>query len=215
MENNRHFLFTTYYQPKSEERKAEYDFCIEKNKVASFDRIYLFVEEQDVEAASKFGVEVVVTDRRPNFKDFFDYMSRYEFSDSINIVANTDIFFVNMQQIDRNMSRLQKGKSCFALTRHDFHIHRPSHLYDRPDSQDTWVFNGYEGLEKIKFADFPMGIAGCDNRLAHEIQEAGLHVYNPSKTIQTFHLHDVPIRTFVENIVERIPPPYLLLPPTE
>ena len=40
----RHYLFTTYYQPKSEERKAEYDFCIEKNKVASFDKIYLFVE---------------------------------------------------------------------------------------------------------------------------------------------------------------------------
>jgi hypothetical protein len=60
-----------------------------------------------------------------------------------------------------------------------------------------------------------MGIAGCDNRLAYELQEAGFQVYNPSKTIQTFHLHDIPIRTFVENVIERIPPPYLLLPPTE
>lgn len=69
MENNRHYLFTTYYQPKSQERKGEYDFCIEKNKSA-FDRVYLFVEEQDVEAASKFEVEVVVTSKRPTFKDF-------------------------------------------------------------------------------------------------------------------------------------------------
>jgi hypothetical protein len=215
MENKKHFLFTTYYQPKSEDRKAEYDFCIEKNKVASLDKIYLFVEEQDLEAALKFGVEVIVTDKRPNFKDFFDYIMKEEFSDSLNIVANTDIFFLNMQQIDGNLSRLQKGKSCLALTRHDFHLHRPSDLYDRPDSQDTWVFNGNEGLEKIKYSDFPMGIAGCDNRLAYELQEAGFQVYNPSKTIQTFHLHDIPIRTFVENVIERIPPPYLLLPPTE
>jgi hypothetical protein len=150
MENKKHFLFTTYYQPKSEDRKAEYDFCIEKNKVASLDKIYLFVEEQDLEAALKFGVEVIVTDKRPNFKDFFDYIMKEEFSDSLNIVANTDIFFLNMQQIDGNLSRLQKGKSCLALTRHDFHLHRPSDLYDRPDSQDTWVFNGNEVLEKIK-----------------------------------------------------------------
>jgi len=215
LENNRHYLFTTYYQPQSEDRKAEYDFCIEKNKVASIDKIFLFVEERDVQAASKFGVEVITVSRRPTFKDFFDYIRKEEFSDSINIVANTDIFFLNMQQIDRNLSRLQKGRSCFALTRHDYHHYRPSHLYDRPDTQDTWVFNGNEGLEKIAYADFCMGVAGCDNRLAHELKEAGFEVYNPSKTIQTFHLHDVPIRTFVENVIERIPPPYLLLPPTE
>jgi hypothetical protein len=211
----KHFLFTTYYQPKSEERKAEYDFCIEKNKVASFDKIYLFVEQQDVEAALKFGVNVIVTDKRPNFKDFFDFIKKDEFADSINIVANTDIFFLNMHQIDQNLHRLLKGVSCFALTRYNYHIHQPSHLYHRRDSQDTWVFNGNEGLDKINFSDFPMGVAGCDNRLAYELKEAGLQVYNPSKTIQTFHLHDVPIRTFVESVVERIPPPYLILPPTE
>ena len=217
MENNRHYLFTTYYQPKSQERMAEYDFCIRKNKFASFDRIYLFVEEHDAEAAfEKFGVEVITLIKRPNFKDFFDFIRAEEFSDSINVIANTDIFFVNMQQIDQNISRLQKGKSCFALTRYDYHSNRPSQLYDTPDSQDTWVFNGNEGLDKLNYVDFSMGIAGCDNRLAYELNQAGFEVYNPSKTIQTFHLHDVPIRTYIENgIVNRIPPPYLLLPPTE
>jgi hypothetical protein len=215
LENNRHYLFTTYYQPNSEERKAEYDFCIEKNKVASIDRIYLFVEEQDVEAASKFGVEVVVTSKRPTFKDFFDYIRTEEFQHSINIIANTDIFFLNMQQIDNNLHRLQKGKTCFALTRYDYHQHRPSHLYETPDSQDTWVFNGHEGLELVQNINFSMGVAGCDNRLAYELKSAGLDVLNPSKTIYTFHLHDVPIRTFVENVIQRVPPPYLLLHPTE
>jgi hypothetical protein len=211
----KHYLFTTYYEPKSQERKAEYDFCIQKNKVASFDKIFLLVEGKDVEAASKLGVEVVemIPSRRPTFKDFFDFMHAEEFADSVNVVANTDIFFLNMQQIDANMHRLQKGKSCFALTRYDYHHTLPSQLFDRPDSQDTWVFNGFEGLSNVAYADFTMGVGGCDNRLAHELKEAGFEVLNPSRSILTFHLHDVPLRTFNES-VERVPPPYLLLPPT-
>jgi len=211
----KYYLFTNYFKSKSEDRQKEYDYCIEKNKIASFDRIYLFVEnEKDMQEASKFGVEVVNLFKRPNFKDFFDFICTEEFSNSVNVVSNTDIFFLNMQQIDNNMHRLVKGKSCFALTRYDYHINRPSDLFDRPDSQDTWVFNGNERLELVKNVDFSMGIAGCDNRLAHELKEAGFEVFNPSRTIQTFHYHDVPLRTYLDNNTVRIQPPYLLLPPT-
>jgi hypothetical protein len=211
----KHYLFTTYYQPKSAERKAEYDFCIEKNKVSSIDKIYLLVEKQDEEAASKLGVEVIVVPQRPTFKDFFDFVSKPEFSDSINIIANTDIFFLNMQQIDSNLHRLIKGETCFALTRHDYHHNRPSHLFDRIDSQDTWIFNGNQLLDKVQEIDFTMGVGGCDNRLARELARAGFKVLNPSKSILTFHLHDVDIRTFVQNETPVVPPPYLLLHPTE
>ena len=146
----KHYLFTTYYQAKTQDRQAEYDFCIEKNKVADFDRIYLFVENDDDLKFSydRFvkswddSIQIVNIERRPTFKDFFEFIDTEEFSESINIVANTDIFFLNMQQIDRNLYRLRKGESCFALSRHDYHHNRPSHLFDRPDTQDTWVFNG-------------------------------------------------------------------------
>jgi hypothetical protein len=212
----KHFLFTNYFQSSSPERMAEYEFCIEKNKVADFDRIYLFVEnEDDYVAAEKHGTEVVNIGRRPTFKDFFDYISTEEFSESINIVANTDIFFLNMQQIDRNLHRLVRGSSCFALTRYDYHHNRPSDLFDRPDSQDTWVFNGNKWLDAVQNVDFTAGTAGCDNKLAYELSQAGFEVLNPSRTIQTFHLHDVNIRTYIGENIYRIPPPYKLLPPTE
>lgn len=216
----KHYLFTTYYKAKTEERQEEYDFCVNKNKVADFDRIYLFVEnDEDAKVAyEKFGVEIVNLRRRPTFRDFFDFFEAEEFSDSINIVANADIFFVNMQQIDRNIHRLQRGKSCFALSRHDFHLNRPSHLFDRPDTQDTWVFNGNENISQIKDVHYYMGLAGCDNRLAHELKVAGFEVLNPSRTIQTFHFHDTALRTNANEAGEqiiRIPPPYLLLEPTE
>lgn len=210
----KHFLFTNYFQSSSPERMAEYEFCIEKNKVAGFDRIYLFVEnEEDYKAAEKHGTEVVNIGKRPTFKDFFDFINTEEFADSINIVANTDIFFLNMQQIDGNLHRLIRGKSCFALTRYDYHHHRPSYLYDTPDSQDTWVFNGNEKLDAVQNIDFTQAVAGCDNKLAYELSQAGFEVLNPSRTIVTFHLHDVNIRTYVSENIYRIPPPYKLLPP--
>ena len=69
-----------------------------------------------------------------------------------------------------------------------------------------------------------MGKAGCDNRLAHDLQEAGYLTTNPSKTIQTFHLHRVNFRSYLVdptgiarggNKIERIPPPYAFCAPTE
>lgn len=209
----KHYLFTTYYTPSSAERSEEYDYCIEKNKVASFDEIFLLVEEKDIEDAAKFGVNVVPCLHRPTFKDFFDLISKDMFSDSINIIANTDIFFLNMQEIDANAYRLDDGHGCFALTRYDFKKYCPTELFDRVDSQDTWVFLGNKLVPNIKNVDFCMGIGGCDNRLAHELKEARYNVLNPSRSIKSFHLHNVNIRTFNQDD-PRVPPPYLLLPPT-
>jgi hypothetical protein len=210
----KHYLFTTYYLPTCEKRKAEYDFCINKNKAASFDKIFLFVEEKDLQAASLFGVNLILTKNRPTFEDYFGYIKANNFNDSINVLANTDIFFLNMNQIDKNIRRLKKGESCFALSRYEFEPGRPSYLFDRSDSQDAWIFNGCEGLEKIKFVDFSMGIPGCDNRLAFELNKAAFLVLNPSKSIHSFHMHNVPNRTYLEDSVLSVPPPYHYLVPT-
>lgn len=216
----RHYLFSTYYKASNPDRELEYDFCVNKNKSAGFDRIYLLVEsESDMRIAQdKFDVEVINLGRRPTFEDFFDILRSEEFSDSVNIVANTDIFFLNMQEVDANIHRLRRGETCFALTRYDYHHNRPSDLFDRIDSQDTWIFNGNAGLSNVARLDFTMGVAGCDNKLAHELFSAGFEVLNPSRTIKSFHLHDTGIRSNADangNQIVVIPPPYLLIQPTE
>ncbi len=211
---NKYCLFTTYYEPISSERKYEYQYCINKNKNSLFNEIYLFVEEREVKAALNFGVKIVVTKARPTFKDYFDFILKNNFTDTINIIANTDIFFFNSREIEKNLGRLIKGESCFALSRYDYFHTKPARLYDRSDSQDSWIFNGSNGLEKVKCVDFCMGIPGCDNRLAYELNIAGFKVYNPSKSIRSYHLHNVSERTYLLNLDVKIDPPYLLLPPT-
>jgi hypothetical protein len=208
------YLFTTYYLTTSEERNREYSFCITKNKQASFDKIYLFVEEKDFAFASNFNVEVVVTASRPTFQDYFNFIKSGDFDNSVNIIANTDIFFCSLDQVKKNIGRLIKGEICFALSRYDyFHKWKTKH-FDRSDSQDTWIFRGHSGLERLSSVNFSMGIPGCDNRLAYELNMAGFNVLNPSKTIKTYHLHRVPFRSYEKRPNEIVLPPYLLIPPT-
>jgi hypothetical protein len=206
------YLFTTYFESTSIERNKEFEFCIYKNKRAKFDKIYLFVEEKDLESSSKFEVEVVLTKSRPTFQDIFNYINASDFVDSVNIIANTDIFFQNLLQINKHLYRLKKGENCFALSRYDFTPKQKPKLFDRSDSQDTWIFIGNMGLEKLNPVDFCLGIPGCDNRLAYELDLAGFSVCNPSKSIQTFHLHNIPLRTYTNNSEDKVLPPYLYLP---
>jgi hypothetical protein len=209
------YLFTTYFESTSIERNKEFEFCINKNKRAKFDKIYLFVEEKDFIAASKFEVELIKTKSRPTFKDYFRFILNSDFKDSINIIANTDIFFLNLFDIKKNIGRLENGKICFALSRYDYFNKNNVKHFDRSDSQDTWVFSGNSRLDELCYLDFNMGIPGCDNRLAHELSNVGFIVLNPSKSIKTFHLHNVPLRTYENNFIVKVPPPYLYLPPAD
>ena len=55
------------------------------------------------------------------------------------------------------------GKSCLALTRWDIinkvDYIKNSNLFDRPDTQDTWIFKG--AVPQINGATFTLGTAGC------------------------------------------------------
>jgi len=221
----KHYLFTTYFHNSDRgntieaRRQKEYDYCLLKNMNAGFDAIYLLVEEKDYEIAFSYGVNVIKLESRPTFQDFFRFISKKEFTESINVVSNADIYLDNCMEIDRFYENRapNKQQTCLALTRWDWSPTRGADLFNRVDSQDVWIVYGNKFCEKVD-ANFCMGVAGCDNRLAYQLQEAGYILYNPSKTIKTFHYHDTKLRT--NNLddgkpKETIPPPYLLLPPTE
>lgn len=225
----KHYLFTTYFQGSERgntlaaRRQKEYEYCLLRNMNAGFDEIFLFVEPKDYEAALKFNfyknISVVKFEERPTFQDFFHFLNYDQFSESINVISNADIFFDNMIEVDRYYTERVSNKEevCLALTRWDWSPTRGSSLFDRVDSQDVWIVYGNEIAGRLK-ADFPMGVAGCDNRLAHELKECGYVVLNPSKTIKSFHYHDTLLRTNNDEEgkpIRKIPPPYLLLPPTE
>jgi hypothetical protein len=101
-----------------------------------------------------------------------------------------------------------------ALSRYDFDAKGNIQPFLRADSQDTWVFYGNPRIRTE--LEYGMGIAGCDNRLAYDIQAHGYNVVNPSHSIKTFHLHNSNVRNYLNDQnepIERIPQPYLLVNP--
>ena len=152
---------------------------------------------------------------RPTFTELFSLCK----PDRVNVIANSDIYFRR-----DNIALLTLGCQWpfepFALSRWDVRPDGRAKLWDHRDSQDAWII--YGEAKPIE-ADFPMGVAGCDNRLARVLQDAGYTVTNPSKTIRAYHLHNVAYRSYLVDPsgkarggdkIERVPGPYAFIQPT-
>ena len=129
----------------------------------------------------------------------------------VNVIANSDIIIPETSVV--LMAAIPEGHA-YALTRWE----SETQFYGKKDSQDVWVVRNRPPQDWIDQLDFNMGEPGCDNRLAYELSKI-YKVANPSLTIKTIHHHKSGYRTYgkgrghLKSIV--VPPPYLLLPPTE
>lgn len=215
-------LFTTYFISDNKERQKEYDYTILKN-LDVFDTITILFEDgiaasmikNRIDEETNAEVHFKILNRRPTFDDFFAAIKDLGKTDEINIIANSDIVFDKMSSYDVFLNWMKDyPNSCLALSRWDYDedLHKFTH-FNRNDSQDVWVFYGVpEGIE----ADFLMGMAGCDNRLAYEIGKAGYKVLNPSVKFKTYHIHITNYRTNIGDDgkpTEFVPQPYSLLTP--
>lgn len=123
--------------------------------------------------------------------------------EGIGIVANTDIYFDDTLQKALKI----KPNQCYALSRIDV-IGQTLKPYHLADSQDAWIFNN----PQLNVGHYSFGVPGCDNRLAHEIKQAGYKITNPCLSINVLHLHKSGYRTYTEK--QRLKGHYLTLQPT-
>lgn len=185
------YLFINLYEDKNHERYKELFKCFQLQKVNPF-------------------LKVTPVSGRPTYNDFFRYANESLPNDSIVAISNSDIFFDETIQLAENI----KQNEVYALSRWDIQKDGSSKLFNRWDSQDTWIFR--TPIKEIPGADFTMGIAGCDQVIAHLLTVSGYKVTNPSKSIHCHHLHLSNVRNYIQGSnVQRLPPPYKLVTPTE
>lgn len=168
---------------------------------------------------------------RPTFAELFAMCK----PDMVNVIANADIFFDGefcgmVRDVFRNDLNIER--LCLALSRWNVSEDGGSaSLWDHADSNDVWIFYGIpRGIDSTyrkmdgSIGSISLGVAGCDNAIAHRIEQAGYRLFNPSRTIKAFHLHSVPYRSYLVDPegrarggdkIERIPPPYAFVQPTE
>lgn len=196
-------LYISLYQITDTSRFGELLACLNKN-LSLFDRVFI-LSEAGLEIG-KFGVfkssKIILlpVTVRPTFRHFFHAMQKTAGDQDVNVVANSDIYFENLEFDIQPMQ-------CYALTRYDAYT---GVFLNRIDSQDVWVFRGK--LPHLNFyCSFLMGIPGCDNRLAWELANIGYTVTNPSLTIRTFHMHKRPTMHDRNNVIS---PPYFKITPS-
>ena len=222
-------LFTTLYRDKNILRQNEIETCLLENILNSeIDKVIVVIDCQSLfygvrsntlktiqkileEPNSK--ANALYTNKRPTFNDYFSYTE--DFVNDINIIANSDIIFDS-----NSLIRLRKWNwknHCLALSRYD--IQNVSNLYSgklfaRADSQDAWIVKG--SFPKIIDANFTMGVAGCDNVIAHHLSKY-YTIVNASLDIKIYHLHLTNVRNYIENgkidEIVRLKPPYKLIQP--
>lgn len=176
-------LIVQVYDCGNEERQKELDSCLRENKTRGH-----FAEITEVKD-------------RLTYQELFKLFKK----DSINVIANSDIYF------DETIlyARFMNENNCYALSRWDYMGDNMAVLFNRKDSQDAWIFNG---LANVKGGEFCLGKKGCDNRIAFDIRQSGYNVLNPSKTIHAIHIHLSNLRTYNQQS-ETIPEPYHFIHP--
>jgi len=195
-------LYTSFYQDKDTKRQKELLYCLNKNiENPLIDNIFLIVEgEVKLPVSDKL---IIVNAERPTYRNFFDLVNDTVTSAAnISIVANTDIYF------NETLARIDiHERQCIALSRWD-KKNDGLKLHNERFSQDSWIFKGK--IRNVRFCDFYLGIPGCDNRIAYELNRAGYRMFNPATKIQSIHYHQSDLHNY-DGSTPKIPKPYLFI----
>lgn len=179
-------LFISLYNETNSKRAKELYTCLMNNfKSGCFDAIWIIAESDNgnydyLPDVSPYSFNLLPCTVRPTFETFFNAINTVTGVEDINVIANSDIYFVDLPV-------LPAYNQCFALTRYEVDANGGIRFLNRRDSQDSYVFFGH--IKKPSYAAF-YSLPGCDNRICWELRNAGYQILNPSLTIKTFHLHN-------------------------
>lgn len=160
-------LFTQFYYDQNPERRNELEYCLLHNLHNDFSRVIIFMTEHDYENYFKLldkenpipEIFVKFVEDRPTFNTYFEEMNDAIYSDQINIIGNSDLFFTyHLTDIREYMSKLD-NHTCVALSRYDYDPEHGVTPFHRADSQDTWIFNDCPEIKTE--LEFGQGEAGC------------------------------------------------------
>lgn len=207
-------LFTFWYEEGNKKRKDELIACIKKNvENELIGKIYLIVENGIKVPIKNDKIVIVDMLKRPTYSDVFKIVNSITTTDEINIIANTDIYF-----LERDISLMHQinwNNLCLALTRWDDLENGDIKFHGQACSQDVWIFKG--AIKEIN-GGFNLGVPGCDNRIAWEIEQAGYDIINPSLDVKSYHLHNSGVRKYdlgAGKVTHRIEKPYKSIEPTK
>ena len=186
-------LVTQFYKPENEDRFNEIKYCLKRNIENSLiDIIAIHVKPSDIQYLEESKkIKIFEVADRATYQCLFD--SESLIGEGLIIIANSDIF-IEEDAIKLCLKNIRENQA-YALSRWDLDEDMKAKHHNTWDSQDAWIF---KNSIKAGNYDIPLGIPGCDNRIAYELKEAGYEVINPSKRVKTYHYHLSNYRSYKE-----------------
>lgn len=189
-------LFSGWFKAKIQGRQREIDECLKRNlENNGIDKVFV-VCETECEINHPKLVKIHV-DERPTYNTFFAEIDKYADDDTISILCNGDIYFDEANV--RKLKGINFSNRALALSRYEVDINGHAKLFNYEWSQDTWIVRG---KPKAIECNSTLGVMACDNRFAFELKKAGYDVFNPSRDIATFHLHQSGVRGYNVNEIQ-------------
>lgn len=194
-------LYFEYFVPQlqgevCEERHHEILVAIQHNLAdPQVDRVVVFANEPIGLSAFQDVEILVLPATRMTFQEIFDYANETTGPGDIHILCNTDIAII------RGFDTLEQALSpddFLCVSRYEGNGIINEHAYG---SQDVWVWRGHN---RIRGANFHLGIRGCDCHLIGMARRFHYQVTNPSKDLISVHCHESNLRNAKYN--ERIIP---------
>lgn len=138
-------------------------------------------------------VEIVPIYRRASFADCLRVCRLEENSLATHFaIANTDIFL--SEGLDRLLPALKCDSFVAAVSRRELD---GSLCSDPKYSQDVWVFKSHWiGDDVLAFAEYELGVAGCENLFARTLHEYGYDLWNPCFDCRFVHNDPEPKTTW-------------------
>jgi len=197
-------LLTSYYEDPDAARRDEFLDSLRRNVANELlAEIHLFLEDEARPDLGDQKLRVVELGRRATYHDLFDYANARLTGRRV-VIANADIYFgADLRRLDG----YDLSGTLLCLSRWDVQRDGSARFFEHGESQDAWIFDA--PLPAFS-CDFHLGVPGCDNRLAWEAAQAGLHVENPARSLRAYHLHLSGVRRYTER--ERITGPVLSVP---
>jgi hypothetical protein len=203
-------LIIEYFKSDDYQRHSEYLTCIHENlENEHIEKIYVFISDDSKLNFKSDKLEIVQIDKRPTYKDLFEFCNE-NLKDQICIISNADIIF---DDTILNLKKVNLLEVFIALTRWEVFCENGEWCiapFNNSSSQDVWAFQ--TPIKVTDEMDFHLGKPRCDNKIAKLISEH-YEIRNPGLQIITSHFHMSGYRTYSGN--EGMPGPYLCLSPND
>lgn len=198
-------LVFQWFDCKDEARRKEFVECINHNLSLDFDQ-FIILNDSTPPMFLGDKIQNIQTNSRMTFLDWVTILNDPSNFGSAICLTNTDI------KLDPSMPSKCSAigqNQLVALSRYE----KNGELAASPwATQDTWIAISQPIHKSIVYqSGIPLGVPGCENRIAELFFNVGFEVINPCLDILNMHIQQIDSIHELKNKVGGI---YLVIPPS-